>query len=229
MKILVCCENENVRRVLQVGLEAAGHQVVSAPHAHSLVPAVTDAGALLADPAAVRHAMAYLREKGFGGRVLIVSDDPKEALARQVEPLGVDGALSLSPAEDLPRGFALAVGGKRRVLVVDDSEIAGRMLKAELEQAGFEVLFAADVETATGFLLKRQTRPDLVLLDINMPKVNGAQFCRFIKKNDRFRSIKVVFCTGTDREKTAALVEECGADGYVLKGDLLGKWISENT
>ena len=45
---------------------------------------------------------------------------------------------------------------------------------------------------------------------------------------EMFRSIKVLFCSGEDREKVARLVEECGADGYILKGEVLGKWVVEN-
>jgi len=61
-----------------------------------------------------------------------------------------------------------------------------------------------------------------------MPKVDGAQFCRFVKKNEMFRSIKVIFCSGEARERVKQLAEECGADGYILKDELLGKWIADN-
>ncbi len=61
-----------------------------------------------------------------------------------------------------------------------------------------------------------------------MPKVDGAQFCRFVKKNAMFRSIKVLFCSGDSKERMERLVAECGADGYISKGELLGKWIVDN-
>ena len=108
------------------------------------------------------------------------------------------------------------------------AEIVARLLKEELEQKGFEIQYAPDAEKATSIILKRATRPDLILLDINMPKVDGAQFCRFVKKNEMFRSIKVLFCTGEDRERAASLAQECGADGYILKDEFLGKWIVDN-
>ncbi|MGC3997967.1 MAG: response regulator [Anaeromyxobacter sp.] len=63
-----------------------------------------------------------------------------------------------------------------------------RLLQEELEAKGFDIQYAPDAEKATSIILKRQTRPDLILLDINMPKVDGAQFCRFVKKNEMFRS-----------------------------------------
>ncbi|HEX9289965.1 MAG TPA: response regulator [Anaeromyxobacteraceae bacterium] len=229
MKILICCESEIVRRMLQLALEAAGHEVSGAAEAHLLAPGAAKAGALLVEPARARHGIALLRDRGFAGRALLASDAAQEELAGQLEELGADGALALSPPEDLARRFAVALGGRRRVLIVDDSEIAARLLEAELERAGFEILYAPDVETATSLILKRATRPDLMLLDINMPKVSGPQFCRFLKKNDRFRSIKVVFCSGENREKVEALAAECGADGFILKDEFLGRWIVENT
>jgi len=229
VKILICCESEIVRRMLQLALEAAGHEVSGAAEAHLLAPGAAKAGALLVEPARARHGIALLRDRGFAGRALLASDAAQEELAGQLEELGADGALALSPPEDLARRFAVALGGRRRVLIVDDSEIAARLLEAELERAGFEILYAPDVETATSLILKRATRPDLMLLDINMPKVSGPQFCRFLKKNDRFRSIKVVFCSGENREKVEALAAECGADGFILKDEFLGRWIVENT
>ncbi len=218
-----------MRRMLQLALEAAGHEVSGAAEAHLLAPGAAKAGALLVEPARARHGIALLRDRGFAGRALLASDAAQDELAEQLEEFGADGALALSPPEDLARRFAVALGGRRRVLIVDDSEIAARLLEAELERAGFEILYAPDVETATSLILKRATRPDLMLLDINMPKVSGPQFCRFLKKNDRFRSIKVVFCSGENREKVAALAAECGADGFILKDEFLGRWIVENT
>jgi len=134
----------------------------------------------------------------------------------------------ITPPEEISKRLSSALGSRRRVLIVDDSEIVARLLKEELEAKGFEIQYAPDAEKATSIILKRQTRPDLILLDINMPKVDGGQFCRFVKKNDMFKSIKVIFCSGEDREKVKRLVAECGADGFILKDEFLGKWIVDN-
>lgn len=228
LKILVCSPSEIVGEMLRLALEPGGHQVVAAREPAALVPDAGEAGALLAEPPRVRQAVALLRDRGFAGRALVVADRPADELAKLARSEGTDGFLALAPHDDLLARFAQAVGGRRRVLVVDDSEIAARMIAEELSGAGFDVVTANDVESATSQIVKRRTRPDLVLLDINMPNVNGAQFCRFIKKNDMFKSIRVIFCSGDTRERVAKLVEECGADGYVLKGELLGRWIAEN-
>ena len=211
-----------------MALEAAGHQVVLEREPHALVPEAPGAAALLVDAGRAKQAPALLRDRGFRGRALLVGDGSQDELAQRAAELKLDGAVPTSPPEDLPRRFTTALEARRRVLIVDDSEIVARLLKEELEAKGFEIQYAPDAEKATSIILKRATRPDLILLDINMPKVDGAQFCRFVKKNEMFRSIKVLFCSGEDRQKVQKLVAECGADGYLLKDELLGKWIVEN-
>ena len=119
-------------------------------------------------------------------------------------------------------------GAGKRVLIVDDSEITIKLIEAELEGKGFEILTATRAEDASQMIIKKATRPHLVLLDINMPNVDGAQFCKFIKGNAMFEDIKVVFCSGMGKEQLKELAEECGADGYVTKDSFLGKWVQDN-
>lgn len=114
----------------------------------------------------------------------------------------------------------------KKVLIVDDSELTARMLEAELTGKGFDVLVATSAEQATELVVRPKTRPDLILLDVNMPKIDGQQFCNFIKKNNMFTGIKVVFCSGMDVDELKALTSECGADGFVHKDEYLGKWVS---
>ena len=228
VKILICCDSEIVLQMAGMALEAAGHQVVLERDPHALVPEVPGALALLVDLGRARQAAALLRDRGFTGRALLVGDATPDELLRKARELQLDGAVVLAPPDDLPKRLQAAMDGRRRILIVDDSEIVARLLREELESKGFEIQYAPDAEKATSIILKRATRPDLILLDINMPKVDGAQFCRFVKKNDMFKSIKVLFCSGEDREKVAKLVTECGADGYILKDEFLGKWIVDN-
>ncbi len=228
LKILLCCDSEIVLQMTGMALEAAGHQVVLDRDARALVPEAASAGALLVDAARARQASALLRDRGFTGRALLVGDGTAEDLGRQARDLHLDGAVPTSPPDELARRFQAAVEARRRVLIVDDSEIVARLLTEELAAKGFEIQYAPDAEKATSIILKRATRPDLILLDINMPKVDGAQFCRFVKKNEMFKSIKVLFCSGEDKEKVQRLVAECGADGFIMKDEFLGKWIVDN-
>ncbi|HET8539328.1 MAG TPA: response regulator [Anaeromyxobacter sp.] len=225
MKVLICCDSEIVLQMAGMALEAAGHQVVLDREPSRLVPQAGNALALLVDATRAKQAPALLRDRGFSGRALLIGDAPAEELGKQARDLGLDGAVAIAPPDEIAKRLASALGSRRRVLIVDDSEIVARLLKDELEAKGFEIQYAPDAERATSIILKRQTRPDLILLDINMPKVDGAQFCRFVKKNDMFKSIKVIFCSGEEREKVKRLAAECGADGFILKDEFLGKWI----
>jgi CheY-like chemotaxis protein len=228
LKILICCESEIVLQLAGMALEAAGHQVALEREPAALVPQLPGAQALLVDAAKGRQAVALLRDRGFAGRALLLGAGAEEELRKQAAELGADGAVPSEPPDEIPKRLQAALGARRKVLIVDDSEIVASLLKADLEAKGFEIQWAPDAEKATSIILKRQTRPDLILLDINMPKVDGAQFCRFVKKNAMFKSIKVLFCSGEAKEKVARLVEECGADGYILKDEFLGKWIVDN-
>jgi CheY-like chemotaxis protein len=228
LKVLICCDSDIVLHMTGMALEAAGHQVVLDREAPRLVAEAGSAQALLVDTSRARQAPALLRDRGFGGRALLVGDGAPETLSRQAEELKLDGAVPITPPEEISKRLTAALGARRRVLIVDDSEIVARLLKEELEAKGFEIQYAPDAEKATSIILKRQTRPDLILLDINMPKVDGAQFCRFVKKNEMFKAIKVIFCSGEDREKVKRLVSECGADGFISKDEFLGKWIVDH-
>ena len=76
---------------------------------------------------------------------------------------------------------------------------------------------------ATKIILKKQTRPDLVLLDVQMPQVNGEQFCRFIKSNSLFKGIKVLLCSSESVETLQRICRESGADGFVTKDAVLSQ------
>src|SRR5512145_224421 len=204
LKILICCESEIVLQMAGMALEGAGHQVALDRDPVALVPQVAGASALLVDAARARQAVALLRDRGFAGRALLVGASGPDELKKQGVDLGTDGVVPFEPPDDIPKRVQAALEARRKVLIVDDSEIVAQLLKAELEAKGFEIQYAPDAEKATSIILKRQTRPDLILLDINMPKVDGAQFCRFVMKK---------------------LVAECGADGYISKDEYLGKWI----
>ena len=228
MKVLICCDSEIVSRMMGMALEAAGHQVALDREPSKLAPESAGAAVLLVDTARAKQAPALLRDRGFMGKALLAADGPQEELARQANDLQLDGAVALSPPGELGKRLTAVLGARRRVLIVDDSEIVARLLREELEAKGFEIQYAPDAEKATSIILKRQTRPDLILLDINMPKVDGGQFCRFVKKNDMFKSIKVIFCSSEDKERMKKLVAETGADGFISKDEFLGKWIVDH-
>ncbi|HYV43588.1 MAG TPA: response regulator [Myxococcaceae bacterium] len=179
-------------------------------------------------------------ERGITSRLLLYSDIDEAELQRKVASSGADGAISKSTGID---GVLQAVatqlrardaatdanqaGRKKRILIVDDSATTVMLLEAELRDKGFEVLTAENAEKATKIILKKQTRPDLVLLDVKMPNVNGEQFCRFIKSNNLFKGIKVLLCSAMEEKELQRICREAGADGYVAKNQVLAKVLSQ--
>lgn len=105
--------------------------------------------------------------------------------------------------------------GKRRVLLVDDEADIVKTLSKRLEVEGFDVLVASDGEEA---LTKARTEhPDLIILDIMMPKRIGFEVCATLRQDERFRHTPIILYTGKWQEMDERLLRELGADAYVTK------------
>lgn len=102
-----------------------------------------------------------------------------------------------------------------KILVADDEQDIRDLLTFTLRFAGHEVIAASNGEEA--FQLAQQEKPELVLLDVRMPKMNGYEACRHIKADPALKDIPVVFVSawGQDSEIKSGL--EAGAAGYVVK------------
>ncbi|MBI4323238.1 MAG: response regulator [Candidatus Omnitrophica bacterium] len=104
---------------------------------------------------------------------------------------------------------------KVRVLLVDDEPSIVKMVGKRLEVEGFEVLVAMDGQEA---LKKVQTEaPDLVVLDLMLPKLNGYEVCMMLKEDTRYQKIPVVMFTAKAQEQDEKLGLACGADAYIRK------------
>jgi two-component system alkaline phosphatase synthesis response regulator PhoP len=103
----------------------------------------------------------------------------------------------------------------QRILIVDDDREVVRLMKAYLEQAGFEVLVAYDGETAIHAL--RREKPDLLLLDLMLPDRDGYDITRFVRSQPGLAHIPIIMLTARvdDTDKIVGL--EMGADDYVTK------------
>jgi len=102
-----------------------------------------------------------------------------------------------------------------RILVVDDNRGNLRAIRAQLEPQGFRVYEAADGQEAIARV--RDEAPDLILLDLIMPKLNGIEVCRILKAQERFRMIPVILLTARDRVESKVEGLEFGADDYLTK------------
>jgi DNA-binding response OmpR family regulator len=157
---------------------------------------------------------------------LIGAPTAQPATAPEPKPAPPPAPAGTTPAAGIPA--AGKVGGRKpRILIVDDSEMTARIIEADLVTKGFEVHVADTADKATKIILKKQTRPDLVLLDVRMPNVNGEQFCRFIKSNSLFKGIKVLLCSGENVEELQRICREAGADGYVPKDAVMSSLVAK--
>jgi two-component system chemotaxis sensor kinase CheA len=113
----------------------------------------------------------------------------------------------------------------RRLLVVDDSVTTRALMQAILESAGFNVQTAADGRFAMEKL--DQGRFDLVVTDVDMPRLNGFGLTEAIRKSDRLAQTPVILVTarGTDEDKARGI--QAGADGYIVKEDFEGNSLVE--
>lgn len=148
---------------------------------------------------------------------------PPDAAPTSTPPTSSGPAAPAAPAAS---GAQASGKRKPRILIVDDSEMTARIIEADLVAKGFEVHYADTADKATKIILKKQTRPDLVLLDVRMPNVNGEQFCRFIKSNSLFKGIKVLLCSGENVEELQRICREAGADGYVPKDAVMSSLVA---
>jgi two-component system alkaline phosphatase synthesis response regulator PhoP len=103
----------------------------------------------------------------------------------------------------------------RRVLVVDDEVNIRLLCRVNLAASGIEVLEAED--GATGLELARSERPDLILLDVMMPGLDGWEVARKLAADPKTSEIPVVFLTARAGDEDRHLGEEAGAVGYVVK------------
>lgn len=114
---------------------------------------------------------------------------------------------------------------KPRVLLVDDEPSIVKMVGKRLEVEGFQVAVAFDGQD--GLAKARAESPDLIILDLMLPRLNGYEVCSMLKQDARYRKIPIVLFTAKTQEKDEKLGMECGADAFIRKPfkapELMGK------
>ena len=85
------------------------------------------------------------------------------------------------------------INDQERILVVDDEASIRRILETRLKMVGYEVITAADGEEALEMYSKHN--PDLIILDVMMPKINGFKICRLLKYDSKYKNIPILMVT----------------------------------
>jgi DNA-binding response OmpR family regulator len=105
--------------------------------------------------------------------------------------------------------------GQKKILVVDDEVDLVETIRFPLESEGFTVLVSYNGEDALN--QARTENPDLILLDIMLPKLDGYKVCRLLKFDERYRNIPILMLTAKTQEKDKTIGMETGADEYITK------------
>jgi len=102
-----------------------------------------------------------------------------------------------------------------KILVVDDEADLVETIQFALELEGYNVLVASNGEE--GLNIARQEKPDIILLDLMLPKLDGYKVCRLLKFDERYKSIPILMLTAKTQEKDKILGKETGANEYITK------------
>lgn len=105
--------------------------------------------------------------------------------------------------------------GMKKILIVDDEADILEILKFVLEAQGYECITASDGEA--GLNLAREINPDLIILDVMMPKINGYKISRLLKYDSKYKDIPILMVTARSQEEDKIIGEETGADEYITK------------
>jgi phosphate regulon transcriptional regulator PhoB len=105
--------------------------------------------------------------------------------------------------------------GKAKILIVEDDRAIVEMLEYNFEQAGYETVSALDGEQ--GAALAGKERPDVIILDIMLPIIDGFEVCRMLKNDNAVAHIPIIILSAKSQETDKVVGLELGADDYVTK------------
>ena len=103
----------------------------------------------------------------------------------------------------------------KEILIVDDEPSIVVPIQFLMEQQGYSVLVAENGEDALDVIYKY--KPDLILLDIMLPRIDGYEVCEIVRLNPEYRNTKIIFLTAKGREVEIAKGLALGADAYITK------------
>src|ERR1700751_4847251 len=147
--------------------------------------------------------------------------DRQKGTARSItarSPNGMNGSLETKPTRGT---FVKSPDFNKNILVVDDESAILQTLRFNLERSGYAVVTAGDGRSAIAMAQREQ--PDLIVLDIMLPVLDGVEACKEIRK---FSPVPIIMLTAKDQEIDKVLALELGAEGYVTKPFALHELLS---
>lgn len=106
----------------------------------------------------------------------------------------------------------------KKVAIIEDDPVISQMYRMKFEAEGFEVMMAGNGKL--GVALVEKMRPDVILLDLRMPEMTGAEALALIRKETWGKDIPVLILTNVGEEEAPASLKTLGVDSYIVKADL---------
>ena len=107
------------------------------------------------------------------------------------------------------------MSGSKKILIVDDEQDIVETLKFMLEAQGYECFCAYDGES--GLNMAKELIPDLMILDVMMPKINGYKISRLLKYDNKYKDIPIIMITARSQEEDKVIGQETGVNDYITK------------
>ena len=117
----------------------------------------------------------------------------------------------------------LKTGAAKKVLIVEDNELNMKLFRDLIETCGHEILETRDGIEA--LKLAREHRPDLILMDIQLPEVSGLEITRWLKEDDELRAIPVVAVTAFAMKGDEEKIRSGGCEAYIAKPISIGNFL----
>jgi len=114
---------------------------------------------------------------------------------------------------------------KKRILIIDDEKDLVMLLKGELEGVGYEIDFALDGES--GYEKYLEQKPNLIILDLKMPKLNGFAVCKKIRRENGDSTTPILMLTAVQEDADRLIGKVVGVERYITKPFSIEKLLNE--
>ncbi len=120
-----------------------------------------------------------------------------------------------TPLKSLYNTLMLKNGQAKVILVIDDDPAQVKILEKKLPENGYDVLTAT--QAADGLQKAMKSCPDLIILDVMMPIINGYNLCQLLKNDLKRKNIPIIMLTSRHSEQDRQIGQDVGADAYLVK------------
>jgi PAS domain S-box-containing protein len=211
--IRLCAERDAAEVVLTLSDTGIGIAREDLPHVFDMFTQVQSESERATSGLGIGLALTRGLVEMHGGEIEALSDGPGTGSTFIIRLPADPGTPASSPSR--PETASEPVTAKHRVLVADDTEDVARSLAVLLNLEGHEVAIAHDGLEAVQ--AAERMRPDLVLLDLGMPKLDGYGACRRIREQPWGKALHIVAFTGWGQDEARRKCDEAGFDGHLVK------------